>query len=148
MKILALILVIAAFIQSTILPIDLVLIILIVRSLLLAEKTNLYLAFALGLLVSHLSFNTLGFISILYLILVELIHMLTKSPISRHILVVVPLVLILSSINTIAISLLLHQSIQLWPKVFIESLLSLPIFFLIKIWEERFVIRKEIKLRV
>jgi len=47
----------------------------------------------------------------------------------------------------IAISNFTHQGAQ-FPKIFLESLLSLPIFYLLRLWEERFTVRKEIKLKV
>ena len=148
MKILILTLIIISFIQTTILSLNLVLIVLVARSLIRPQKNNLILAFWFGLLVSHLSLQTLGFHSLIYLILVQTTQILSKSRISANPLLIMPLTAVSSTISLAAVSLLSHQSIQLVPAVFIESLLSLPIFYAVRLWEERFVVRKEIKLRV
>lgn len=142
------ILIVCSFIQSTILPIELVLIILICRSYLRSDKSNLLLAFGFGLLNSHLNLNLLGFQSLVYLILVAITEGLSKSRLAGNSLLIIPLSLFLISINQIILSIFIHESIQLFPKVLLEALLSLPILYLVKLWEERFIVRKEIKLRV
>lgn len=148
MKTLILVLIIVAFIQSTILPINLVLIVLIARSLIRPERSNLILSFGFGLLISHLTLQPLGFQSLIYLFLAQLTLLLSKSRLSANPFLIIPLTAFLSTLNLIAISLLNHQSIQLVPGVLIESFLSLPFFLILRLWEERFIIRKEIKLRV
>lgn len=148
MKTLILILVIISLIQSTILPIDLILIILICRSYIINDKSNLYLSLAFGLLASLLSNNILGLTSIIYLLLCQFTQVVSKSRITANYFFIIPLSLILLTINNVVISLASHQSIQLWPQVVIESILSLPTLYLVKIWEERFIVRKEIKLKV
>ncbi len=148
MKTLITILIIAAFIQTTILPIDLVLIILICRSYTRLDKNNLFLGFAFGLFNSHLYLTTLGFQSLIYLILIQMTHMLSKTRLAGNSLLIVPLSLVLLSINQILNSLFIHQTIELFPKVFLESLLSWPIFIAVRLWEERFIARKGIKLKI
>lgn len=147
MRTLIIILIISSFLQSTILPLDLVLIILICRSYIRADKNNLFLAFGFGILDSQLSLITLGFISILYLILVQATQVLSKTRITSNSLLVIPIIFALLFFHQIAISNFTHQSPE-FLKIFLESLLSLPIFYIVRFWEERFVIRKEIKLRV
>lgn len=148
MKTLVIILIIAAFLQSTFLPLNLVLIILIARALIRPQKANLYLAFGAGLLISHLNLEPLGFQSLIYLILIQATQILTKSPISANPLVIVPLTFVLLSLNQIALSIITHQSLYFLPNIFWESLSSLPVFYLIRLWEERFIVSKEIKLKV
>lgn len=148
MKTLILILIIISFIQNTILPVNLVLIILIVRAVIRPEKNNLILAFVFGLLSSHLSLQTAGLQSLIYLCLVQITQVLSKSRISAHPFLIIPLTVFLSAVNLIIVSLFNRQSIQLMPQVIIESIFSLPIFYLLRLWEERFIVRKEIKLRV
>lgn len=148
MKTLITILIIASFIQATVLPINLVIIILICRAYIGTERSNLYLAFGFGLLISHLNIHQLGLQSIIYLVLVQLTHMLSKSKITANYLFIIPISFVLLLINNVSISIFTHQTINYWPQVLIESLLSLPILFLIRLWEERFVVRKEIKLRI
>ncbi len=138
MKTLVVILIIASFLQTTILPLDLVLMILICRSYIKSEKINLYLGFGFGLLISHLDLMVLGPISIIYLILISLTQILSKSRLAGNPLLIVPVSFILLSL----------QTLQLSSSIFIESLLSLPMVYLIRFWDERFIVRKEIKLRV
>ncbi len=147
MKTFIAVLIICSFIQSTILPVDLVLIILICRSYLRESGTNLFLAFGFGLLSDHLNLNLLGLTSFLYLILVQVTASLSKSRLAGNPLLIVPLTLFLLALYQIAISNFTHHSPQ-FPKIFLESLLSLPTFYLLRLWEERFTVRKEIKLKV
>lgn len=148
MKTLIVILIIASFLQTTILPLDLVLLVLICRSYIKSEKINLYLAFGFGLLISHLELKTLGLISITYLVLIFLTQILSKSRLAGNSLLIVPVSLILLFLNQIISSQLTLQAFQFSFKIFIESLLALPVLYLIRFWEERFIVRKEIKLRV
>lgn len=148
MKTLIGILIISSFIQTTTVPINLVLIILISRALIRPEKNNLLLAFSFGLLISHLKLQLIGFDSLIYLLLVQITQTLAKSRISAHPFFIFPLILIYSLVVITAQSFLLAQSTRLIPQIFLDSLASLPIFYLIKIWEERFRVRNEIRLRL
>lgn len=147
MKTLITVLIIASFIQSTIVSLNLVLIILLCRSYIRPDRANLFLAFAFGLVDGYLSLNVLGFSSILYLVWVLLILTLAKSPLAGNLLIG-PLIFLILLANQQVYSFFVHQSAEIFPKIFWESLLALPIFYLTKIWEERFIVRREIKLRV
>lgn len=148
MKTLIVILIIASFLQTTIWPIDLVLIILICRSYVRISKSNLFLAFAFGLFISHLTLITLGFESLIYIFAVCITQALSKTRLAGNSLLIVPVSFVLLLVSHSLNSIFLHQSFDLFPKVFIESTLSLPVLYLIKLWEERFIVRQEIKLRV
>lgn len=148
MKTLIAILIIAAFLQSTILPLDLVLIILICRALIKEDKENLYLAFAFGFCISLLGGHLLGFQSCFYLLTVYSTQLISKSRFAKNSYLFIPLSLILLTLNTAAVSLFANQTIRLFPKVVIETILCIPTFYLLRIWEERFIPRKEIKLRI
>lgn len=148
MRTLIFVLIIVSFIQSTILPLEGVLIILICRSYIRSDKANFFLAFGFGLLIAYLNLIVLGLPSLIYLILLSVTASLSKSRLAGNSLLIVPLSLFLLSVNQAATSVFLHQSIQLFPKVFWEALLSLPILYLLRLWEERFIVQKEIKLRV
>lgn len=148
MKTLVIILTVASFLQSTFLPLNLVLIILIARALIRPQKTNLYLAFGGGLLISHLNLEPLGLQSLIYLILIQLTQVLTKSKVFANPLVIVPLTFILLSLNLLATSIITHQALYFLPNIFWESLIALPVFYLIRLWEERFIVSREIKLKV
>lgn len=148
MKTLIIILIIAAFLETTILPIDLVLIILICRAYIKEGRENLYFAFFFGILISHLTLNLIGVKSILYLVLVQITQILSKSRLAGNSAIIIPLVFVLLLSNQITDLFLLHKSAQIFPKVLIESIISLPILFLVRLWEERFIVKKDIKLRV
>lgn len=136
MKTLIIILIIISFVQTAIWPLDLVLIILISRAYLKAQKSNLFLAFFLGLLISHLTLGPMGIKSIVYLAVVQIIQVLSKSRLAGHPFLIVPLSFVFS---------LLDGNFYL---AVVVAISSLPIFYLIKLWEERFSPAKEIKLRI
>jgi len=140
------ILIVLSFFQSSVMPLDLVLIVLICRSYIRIDRFNLYLAFAFGLLDSHLNLNTLGIRSIIYLSIVQTTQIISKSRLTGNPFLIIPLSFILLVIKE-----LLMGETPL-PKVFNtvlpEALLSLPIFYIVRLWEERFIARKDIKLRV
>lgn len=148
MKTFIIIVTFAAFLQSTVIELDLVLIILICRSYVKAEKENLYLAFAFGILVSHLNLTYLGVRSILYLILIQITQVLSNSRLAGNLLVIIPLTFLLLLANQTSSYLLNEQNFEVFPKLFIESVLSLPVLYLTKLWEERFIVRSEIKLKI
>ncbi|MDO8638985.1 MAG: hypothetical protein Q7R43_05390 [Candidatus Daviesbacteria bacterium] len=148
MKTLIIVLIIVSFLQSTIIPLDLVLIILICRSYIRPDKSNLLLAFAFGLFIGHLNLTSLGFQSFIYLILVFITEALSKSRLAGNSLLIVPLTVFLSSINQIILSIFIHESFHFFPKNLLEAFLSLPILYLVRLWEERFIVRRGIKLRL
>src|SRR3989338_7884502 len=102
MKTLIIILILAAFLQTTILPIDLVLLILICRAYVVSEKANLYLAFSFGLLTSHLNLVNLGFQSLIYLIIVQATQILSKIRLAGNPLLIVPISLVFLFFNQFA----------------------------------------------
>jgi rod shape-determining protein MreD len=148
MKPLIFVLSLLAFFQVTFIPLDLVLIVLVIRAFIRVEESNLYLAFFFGLLISLLEQNLLGIHSLVYLTLVQLSHLVTKAPFSKNVLTVIPLVFVALLIDDVIISAMTFKSIQLFPKIIIETTLVLPIYIVLRIWEERFIIRNEIKLKI
>ncbi|MBI4035812.1 hypothetical protein HY383_02600 [Candidatus Daviesbacteria bacterium] len=147
MKALIIILILAAFLQTTILPVDFVLLILICRAYVRSEKENLSLAFAFGLLTAHLSLISLGLYSIIYLVIVQAVQILSRSNLAGNPLLIVPISMILLTLSEFINSVLTNTTME-FSGVIIAALLSLPAFYLVKLWEERFIVRKEIKLRV
>lgn len=148
MKTLIFVLIICSLIQETIWPLDLVLIILICRSMIRTDPSNLYLSFAFGLLISHLSLTTLGITSLVYLISAEGTQILSKSRFSKNPLLIVPVSFVFLLANVIFSQLPVTITFQILPKVILESLLALPVFYLVESWEERFIVRSGIKLKV
>ena len=147
MKTLIICLIIASFVHYTIIPINLVLIILICRSYIISDKTNFFLAFAFGLLDSHFNLITLGLTSLIYLISVAIVESLSRSRLAGNAFLIVPLVFGLLLVNQAILLYFTRQSLEI-NKILLEALISLPIFYLVKIREEHFVVRKEIKLKV
>ncbi len=148
MKTLIFVLIITSFIQSTILSIDLVLVILICRSYIRSDKNNLFLAFGFGLLNSHLNLTPLGLQSLIYLGLVSATESLSKSRLTGNPFLIIILSFILVNINQSLLSFFTRQSFQIFPKSLIEAFVSLPIMYILRFWEERFVVRRDIKLKV
>jgi len=148
MKTISIILIIAAFLQTTILPLDLVLIILITRSYIRVEKNNLYLAFLIGFLISHLNLTPWGIQSMLYLTFVQITQMLSKSRLAANVLMIIPLSFVFLLTSEVITAQILHQSLKVFPKVLVESILALPALLLIRLWEERFIAKGDIKLKI
>lgn len=147
MKTLVVILIIVAFLQTTILPIDLVLLILICRAFVKSDRSNLYLGFFFGFLTSHLSLSYLGVQSLIYLVIIQVTESLSKSRLTGHPFWIVPVSFSFLSLNQLINSLFTYQIFSL-QKILFASFLSLPTLFLVRLWEERFIVRKEIKLKV
>lgn len=147
MKYLILILSLLAFIQIAVLPFNLVLIVILSRALIKDESANLYLAFAFGLLVSYLSGLSLGILSIIYLILTQLVNILSQKWQLQNLAVVLVIISAALLVNDLITSLIWQSSPQLFPKIIFETVLILPIYIVVKFWEERFTFKSAIKLK-
>lgn len=147
MKLFIFILILACFIQSAFLPLNIVLILLISRSLIFPQRSNLILAFVCGVLLGLLTSVNIGFYALLFVLMVEGVHLLRKSPLSANILTIVPLtfflISLLSLIEQVVFGSLIHLSL-----LFIQAFLALPLFLLVRFWEERFVVQAPLKLRM
>ena len=138
MRTLIFVFILIVFLQTSVVPVNLCLSILILRSFLRPDKANIYLAFSLGLFLSFLNNSPLGLYSLLFLGLSEAAQIIAKSRLAEHVLVAIGLVIIAQVI----FGLFNHQNI------FIEILFAFPLYFLVKFWEERFIIKPEIKLKI
>jgi hypothetical protein len=145
---LVIVLTLLSFFQATLVPINLVLIVILLRSYIKVEPANLYLGFGFGLLLSHLNQLPLGSDSILFLILVMITRLISKAPFQKNIITALPFMFILLSINIALTAILKSQSVLLWPQILAEMLLLVPTYFILRLWEERFIPRKDFKLRV
>lgn len=148
MKTLVIILIIASFLQTTVLPIDLVLMILICRSYIKISSSNLYLAFIFGVLISHLNLVTLGLDSLIFIVCVQITQGLSKTRLAGNFLLIIPITFVLLSLSGILTSVFLNQSLEIFPKVLLESLIALPLLYALKMWEERFKVSGDIKLKI
>ncbi len=139
MKTLIFVFILILFLQTTIVPVNLFLSVLILRSFLRPGKENLFLAFTLGLLLSFLNNSSLGLYSLLFICLSEATQIIAKSRLGKHILIATGLVVFAQAI----FSLFNHLS-----NIYIEIFFAVPLYFLVKFWEERFIIKPEIKLKI
>lgn len=141
MKAFIAILILISFLQTTILNMDLVAAMLIYRAFLGCQKNNLYLSFGFGLLVSHLSGVNLGIHSVYYLFLVEFAMIFSRIPALTHRIASVVLIIISTALSRLSISLIFSSTLVWWPNLLYEALVFIPVFLLIKFWEERFVVK-------
>lgn len=143
MKTIIIILIFLAFIQVSILPLNLGLMLILSRAFIRQDNFNFWLAFFFGLLLSHLEHLPLGPLSLLFVCLVEIVYFWSKTAFSKNTLTVLP---------TVALSLLLVEILaaisKIWPNILVEVALILPVYLLVRFWEERFIVRKEFKLKV
>lgn len=138
MKTLIFVFILILFLQTTVLQVNLFLSVLILRSFLRPEKQNLLLAFSLGLLLSFLNNSPLGLYSLLFLSLSEAAQIIAKSRLGEHILIAIGLVIVSQVICNLFKP----------TNIIIEILFAIPLYFLVKFWEERFIIKSEIKLKI
>lgn len=135
------------FLEGTIIPFDLVLVILIARSFIVQEKSNYYLAFFFGLLASLLLSYPLGFLSLIYLFSVQVSHIIKTTNLAAYWIIVLPLTFSLLLLEQLILKLLNISNFNLF-FLLIPTILVLPIYFIIRFWEERFIVSKEIKLKM
>ena len=149
MKTFIVLLLIALFCQTSFLPINIAVLFLISHSLVSPGKDNLYLGFFAGLLLGLLSSIHLGFYAIAFLIIVEIVLLIRKSPVLGHFLVVIPLVFILALALSWAEQGLLDKSFTM-STIWIETALALPVYLLVRFLEDRTgsVSRSGIKLKL
>lgn len=80
-------LIVAAFLESAFLPINLVLCLLLVKLLLSGDSINMYICVFLGVLLGFLSMVNLGFYPLVFLVIYQLSGMLSRSQFSGHLLI-------------------------------------------------------------
>lgn len=136
-----------SFLQGAFIPLNLVLVFLIIRSFIVDDRENLWLAFGFGLLLSLLLNYPLGSLSILYVIVTELVKLIKKTHLASFWLAILPLSFLALLFNRLIIWVLGGGSFNFW-WVVLEVSLVLPAYFVVRLWEERFVTRKDIRLKV
>lgn len=136
-----------SFLQATFLPLNLVFLILVIRSLVVDEKENFFLCFGFGLLLSVLLGFPVGSLSFVYLISALVVSFIKKTQSASRLIAILPLTSALLLFVHFSESFLLGTTFD--PKIVVfETILALPLYFIITLWEERFIVRKEIKLKV
>jgi cell shape-determining protein MreD len=147
MKLFIFLLSIAAFMQTAFLPLNLCLIILICRAYAAPQKSNYYLALIVGILLGILSAFNMGFYALLFLVLIFLIQSLRMLPITGKFITVFPVLFLALTFSMLFENLIYHLPLNWWNPIG-GSLLGLPIFLIIREWEDRFIVKSGIKLKV
>lgn len=111
------------------------------------DKSNLYLAFFGGILLGLLMSVNIGFYTLLFIIIVEILRMLRRFAISANILVVPPITFVFLLVISYLEQLFFHQTFSLG-NLIVQALLALPIYILVRFWEERFVVAPPLKLKI
>lgn len=140
-------LVLATFLQASFLSVNLLLLVLIARSFITNDQKNFYLAFGFGLLLTLLIGKPLGSLSLLYLVLLTGVRFIKRTPLASRWLVILPLGFILLTASHLFENLVFKSSLSL-QNLLIETAMILPIYFAVRFWEERFVPRQEIRLKI
>lgn len=138
MNVLIGVIILSAFLQTSFIGIDILLLILVCRSFILESRANYFLAFVTGMLISLLAVQNLGFWALIYLLVVKIGHVFGKLPFNRGLLTLVPAVVISVLFSTVLQWLVLGITIN-WTKPIIEIFVAIPIYFLLDFWEDRFM---------
>ena len=146
MKTLLLLITLFAFLQSAFLPVNLVLVLIVARSLIIDDRDNLFLAFFGGLILSFLTQVNLGYYPLVFILIVKMAGLLKKLPVSFHTLTILFCGALLLSSGAVLNSIFAGIDLE-FTTLLIESILVIPAYFLIRIWEERFIVKSQ-KLRI
>lgn len=144
---LLIVLTLISFLQATFWSVNLVLIILVSRAFVTSDKITIWLAFGFGLLLSLLSGYTLGSLSLIYLLIVVLVRLVRNTHLASHWLIILPLSWIMLLLDQFLESLILGIGFRLGT-TFIPLIFVLPIYLAVRFWEERFIPRPAIKLKI
>lgn len=139
--------ILAALLQTAFIPLNLCLILIIARSFIVKDRSNYLLSFIGGIFLSILSGSVIGFWSIVFLMVVKLIQIIKSLPILSNFQTALPISILILTVISFLEQQLFNQTINFY-KILWESLTLLLLYFLVKFWEERFVVRSEIKLKI
>lgn len=145
MKAYLFILVLAALFQASFVPVNLVLVLLICRSLIVQERANLFLAFGIGIFLGLLQTDNLGFWPLLFLVVTEVAHLSRGLPVFKNLglILLVSGVLIVSS--ELLQALVLKEAFNV-SRTVVEAVLVLATYPFLLFWEQRLVGQPGIKL--
>lgn len=147
MKLTAVVFLLTGLLYSTLIPWDLTLVLLITRTSLVSDKSGYFLAFWFGLLNSYLLNQPLGLLSFSYILIVFLITQIKRSTLSLNWLNVLLLSLVLTILHQILKIVTNHASID-FKEVLAQNLIVLPLYFLVLVWAERFVVKRAFRLKL
>ena len=146
MKLFIFLLLIAAFLQTSFISLNLCLIILICRSYAIHQKENYYLALFSGIFLGILSSANLGFWPLIMIGTVFIIHAIRLLPITGRVLTIVPVALLVLFSASGLEKLLLNTTFVWWQPI-LSAIIALPIFIVVREWEERLITKPGIKLK-
>lgn len=147
MKTLYFLLILAAFLQSSILPLNLCLIILIAQNFASERPQSLLVAFFAGIFLSILTAQNLGFWPLIFIAVVEIIYLVKKLPLLANSYVIfLGSFLILGAVSAIE-KLILKSSVSTL-SLFISSFLVIVFHFLIKFFAGRYITSSQLKLKI
>ena len=147
MKLFLALLLISSFIQSSVLPIDLCLVFIICYALITDYKSNLIVVFLGGILLSLLTVVNLGFWPIIFLLVLKSTTLIKKMPFATNFWLFVPAVFLISLGVNFLTMIFLGQSIE-FLRIIFNTFAAIPIYFFFRFWEERFVVKHDIRLKL
>lgn len=140
------ILVLLSFIQVSLLPFNLVFLVLIASSFAKSNPSSLWLGFGFGLLVAFLSGTPLGLLSLIYVLAIESIGIIKKTPFVSQKLFIVPVAFLLIMFEQIILKFSLGSTLDLRSGL-IQTILCTIIYFSIEFFSSGFTPRLGLKLR-
>lgn len=140
-------LILISFIQSSLLPFEWVLLILISRSFLRQDNKNYYLAFGFGIFLSLLLSQPLGFLSLVYVLIIKIVHTARGLTIGAHWLAIIPIIFISLTLLSVFNFIFFKISIEL-ANLALQTVLGTLIYFGVKVWEDRFTGSPDMRLKI
>lgn len=136
-----------ALLQTTFIPLDLVLIFLVCRSFVSSGRSNFYLAFCFGIMVSLMATKPVATFAIFYLLSVEVVQILKRTELSNYWLAILPISILVFLLENL-LDIVMFGSWFSWTKILSQLGVVLPFFVGLKIWHERFVGQKDFRLKL
>lgn len=140
MKLSFLLLILVSFIQTVLIPLNLVLILLVTQTFFTSSKANYHVALIIGILVGVLSSTNIGFYPILFISCVFLVNLSKHLPFSSGIKIFIP-VMFISLILSYGFEIFVLRQTETVQKVALETLISIPVYMVMRLWGERPSIR-------
>jgi hypothetical protein len=135
------------FMQTTFLPINLALVLIIARSLLVEDRRNYIIAVIGGVILGLLASQNIGVWALVFLIITKAIFLVKKLPVSAGWIFIFPVSGVIIILASLLEGKLLNQNLNT-VKIVIEVFMTVPIYILMKYTLERFGATSEIKLKL
>lgn len=128
-------------------PANIVLVLIAARGLVLDDRASLYIAFFGGLILSFLMQVNLGYYPLLFLLIVKIAALIRNAPVSFNLPVVFFAGMFLIGLSHGLNVIFLQQEFKISIYI-IESVILVPVYYLVRFWEERFTVATHSKLRI